>query len=52
MRLIGKKVDLRPIQEEDLPELIRWGRESRAPALHGWRVSEGSRRGPPMAAAS
>lgn len=26
MRLIGKKVDLRPIQEEDLPELIRWGR--------------------------
>ncbi|NLN16626.1 MAG: GNAT family N-acetyltransferase [Firmicutes bacterium] len=25
MRLIGEKVDLRPIQEEDLPELIRWG---------------------------
>ena len=34
MRLIGKKVDLCPIQEEDLPELIRWGR-NRAPALHG-----------------
>lgn len=25
MRLIGDKVDLRPIEEEDLPQLIRWG---------------------------